>query len=389
MKLSRRHRTLSAVIAAAGLCAVFASPAGAARVAPHDAPAPSGISDAVFVQTNDPTGNQILAYSRGSDGTLAFAHAYDTGGDGIALAGAVVDKLASQGGLAYDAGAGVLVAVNAGSGTVTSFEVNGDQLSDRHVVQAGETPVSVSAVGDLAYVLDAGGTGAVTGFHVLGGRLHPIAGSSRDLGLVAGATPQFLNTPGQVGITPDRSSLVVTTKANGSDIDVFSLDRKGVPSATPVEDASSTPVPFGFVFDPSGRLVVAEAGSSTLSSYALDSDGTLTLASSVADGQKALCWVVRDGAYFYVANAGSADLSLYTENGFGQLSLSSADAGVAATTDAGPIDLAASADGSYLYAEAGGAGAIDEFSVGANGALTEVGSVDGLSGTGMEGIVAA
>ena len=53
--------------------------------------------------------------------------------------------------------------------------------------------------------------------------LTPIPGSHRSLGLTPGVTPPFLNTPGQIGFTPDGRQLVVTTKANGSDIDVFNV----------------------------------------------------------------------------------------------------------------------------------------------------------------------
>ena len=48
---------------------------------------------------------------------------------------------------------------------------------------------------------------------------------------------------------------------------------------------------------------------------------------------------------------------------------------------------AASANGKYLYAEAGRAGAVDEFQVGSNGSLSPLGRVAGL-GAGMEGIAA-
>lgn len=396
MKITTKHKAVAALLAAVGLGAAIASPAGASTgaIAPYhltgyslSAPGATGISDAVFVQTNDQTGNQILAYSRASNGTLAFVHAYDTGGDGIAFGGAVVDKLASQEGLTYDASADLLIAVNAGSGTVTSFSVSGDRLSDPHVVAAGSEPVSVATFGKYAYVLDVGGTGAVTGLRIGDGRVSGFPGSTRDLGLEANQTPQFLNTPGQVGFSPNGSFLVVTTKANGSDIDVFPVSKSGQLSASPTVNASATGVPFGFVFDSSSRLLVAEAASSNLVSYAIDPDGTLTLASAVPDGQAALCWVTEVGSTFYVANAGSATLSGYTENGFGQLTLSSSVGNVA--TDAGPIDLAGSTGGAYLYAEAGGAGAVDEYSVGTGGGLTRIGSVDGLSGTGIEGIVAA
>ena len=49
--------------------------------------------------------------------------------------------------------------------------------------------------------------------------------------------------------------------------------------------------------------------------------------------------------------------------------------------------MAASADGSTLYVEAGAAGTVDELHVNADGSLSDLGSVAGL-GTGIEGIAA-
>jgi 6-phosphogluconolactonase (cycloisomerase 2 family) len=390
MKILRSSRAAAGLLAAAGLAGILSSPAlaSASTVRSHTT-VRSGISDAVFVQTNDTSGNQILAYSRASNGTLNLAHAYSTGGLGIALTGAIVDKLASQGSLTYDTAGSLLIAVNAGSDTITTFQVSGDRLANRHILAAGEIPVSVAVHGRLVEVLDAGGTGAVTGFRLGNSHLHPVAGSSRNLGLSRGAAPQYLNTPGQVAFTPNGSQLVVTTKANGSDIDVFSVARSGQLGAAPVVNSSATGVPFGVVFDPHGRLIVAEAASSNLSSYAVDSDGSLTYGSSAPDGQAALCWVTAAGSYFYGANAGSANLSVFAENALGHLSLVSANSGIAASTDGGPIDLATSAGGSYLYSQNGGAGTIDEFAVNGDGSLTSLGSVTGLGGTGMEGIVAS
>ena len=127
-------------------------------------PASAG-SHAVFVQTNDPTGNQIVSYRRGAHGQLAFAGRYNTGGIGVALDGAVVDKLASQGSLVYDAADGVLVTVNGGSNSITEFQVSGTRLSHRITVGSGGTiPVSVTASGGRIYVLNAGGAGSVQGF---------------------------------------------------------------------------------------------------------------------------------------------------------------------------------------------------------------------------------
>jgi hypothetical protein len=97
----------------------------------------------------------------------------------------------------------------------------------------------------------------------------------------------------------------------------------------------------------------------------------------------AQCWVIAADGFYYVANAGSADLSEYTVAADGTPSLV---APVAATTGAGSIDLTASADGKYLYAEAGaGGGTVFEFRIDSDGSLSPIGSVPGL-GADSEGI---
>ena len=59
-----------------------------------------------------------------------------------------------------------------------------------------------------------------------------------------------------------------------------------------------------------------------------------------------------------------------------------------ATTEPGPIDLAASSDGSFLYGETGLTSTVDEYQVESDGALTKLGTVTGLP-PGIEGIAAS
>lgn len=339
---------------------------------------------AVFVQGNDPTRNQVLAYHRTRQGELAAAGTYDAGGKGGRVEGAVVDPLASQGSLVYDARHHLLIGVNAGSDTIYSFEVDGDRLERRNVLSSGGSfPVSLAVHDDLLYVLNAGGRGSVQGFRIDGSHVRPIDHSVRSLDLtpVSGPTA-FLNTPGQVGFTPDGDQLIVTTKANGSHIDVFHVRRDGRLSDTPVMNPSATPVPFGFTFDPRGRLVVGEAATSSVSTYVLRTDGTLVPIASAADGQVALCWIDKVGQTYFVANAGSGSVSAYRVDG-------SAHPTLIGTTPVGPgpIDLDhASGDKDFLYVQVGGNGRVAAFRVNPDGSLTPLGSVP--SSPTQEGIVA-
>ena len=100
-----------------------------------------------------------------------------------ALPGSETDHLASQGSLVYDAAHKLLIAVNAGSDSVTTFRVQGDRLGLADVVASGGGfPASVAVHRNLVYVLNAGGAGSVTGFRIVGNDLRPIPGSDRLLG---------------------------------------------------------------------------------------------------------------------------------------------------------------------------------------------------------------
>jgi 6-phosphogluconolactonase (cycloisomerase 2 family) len=345
-----------------------------------------GANGAVFVETNGAAGNAILAYHRAENGALTQVASYPTGGLGGFAVGAAVDPLASQGALAYDPAHGLLLAVNAGSNSVSVFATEGDHLRLRQVIESGgQFPASITVHGRFAYVLNAGGDGGVFGYRISGGRLRPIDGSARALGLGNANPPFFLSSPGQIGFSPDGSQLIVTTKAHGT-IDVFNVNEDGRPAETPQVTVSAGPVPFAFAFDEEGRLVVTEAGSSSLTSYGLNDNGSLTVVDkSVANSQKATCWVTVARGYFFVANAGSANLSGYSINSEGTLSLING-ANVAAHTGAGPIDLAASRDGQFLYVESGGTGTVSEFRVNSDGTLSAIGAVPAAAG--LEGIVA-
>ena len=289
----------------------------------------SGAADpAVFVQTNQPDGNQIVVYDRAADGTLTQAGTYATGGRGGIAVGAPSDHLASQGSLVYDADHRLLFAVNAGSDSLSVFRVDGDVLTLQQVVSSGGGfPASIAVHDNLLYVLNAGGAGILQGFRI--GRL----------------------------------------------------------SDTPVLNPSATPAPFAFTFDPaSQRLVSGEAGISAVSTYAVGSDGTLSDPHSLSDAQVALCWITRVRGFYYVSNTGSNTLSGYTIDSNGQPSLLT-PTGVVAGTEVGPIDSTSAAD-RFLYVENGISGTVDEFRVNDDGSLTSIGTVTGLPPA-LEGIASS
>src|SRR6516162_6859432 len=105
---------------------------------------------AVYVQTNDDAENEIVAFRRAEDGTLAPLGRYSTGGRGTGQ-----PHLPSQGSVVLDEDGRLLLVVNAGSDELSLFAVEPDglHLADR-VSSGGSNPISIAVGGALVYVLN-------------------------------------------------------------------------------------------------------------------------------------------------------------------------------------------------------------------------------------------
>lgn len=376
----KRITRLGAVVAVAAASVLAAAPAFAGAPA-HPRPAASAV---VYVPTNDPAGNVVRVLTRAADGTLHAAGSYPTGGTGGALAGAVVDRLASQGSVVLDRPTGLLYVVNAGTDTLSVFSARDDRLELRDVVPTqGDFPVSVAVHDARVYVLNARGGGSVQGFLRAGAHLVPVPSWHRDLGLDPTATPEFTHTPGQVAFGPEGRSLLVTTKAASNAIDVFTFGRLGRPSATPTITSLPGKVPFGLVLDASGHVVVAEA-SNNVATFTLGADGALTQIAEQATGQAATCWIAARGNDVWTSNAGSATVSGFRVGAAGTLTAT----GVTGTLP-GTVDAAVSSDGLFLDVQTGAQGTVDTFRVAADGTLAPVGSVVVPGTVGGEGIASS
>ena len=372
-----RSRVRFALVLAVLMATALALTFGAANASAKGCDRHTG--QAVFVQTNDTSANSIMVYDRSWNGMLKLAGTYATGGKGGVAAGSVVDPLASQGSVASADNGRVLLTVNAGSDSLSLFRVAcGDKLQLKQVVASGgQFPVSIAVRGHLVYALNAGvegGMSSVQGFWLAGNHLWPIAGSNRSLGATSTSVPFFLASPGMVGFTPDGRRLIVTTKASGSMIDVFDVNRWGRLSSAPVMNPSANPVPFAFSFDCRGRLVVVEAGLSTVSTYRINHDDSLTTIGSAPDGQAAACWISAARGFFFVSNAGGANISTYALGKSGMPSV----IGLPTAAAGGSTDSVATRDGRFLYQECGGAGELLAYRVGHDGSLTLIQTVTGL-----------
>ncbi|CAN5264891.1 hypothetical protein BH11PSE9_BH11PSE9_30230 [soil metagenome] len=331
----------------------------------------------VFTCTNSAAGNEVLVIGTDPAGALAVVARYPTFGLGSGAG------LGSQGAVTLSEDGRFLFVVNAGGNTISTFAVNAGALVLVSVHDGGGLhPISVAEYDGLVYVLNDGGAGNVAGFRNEHGVLSPLAASVQPLSAAGGTGPA------QVGIGPEGDVLVVTEK-NTNRLVSYALGRNGR-AGPPRVTASAGGTPFGFAFDRRNELLVSEAAASTLSSYRFDDRAPqvpIGVSAAVPNGQGAACWAKAspNGRFVYTGNAGTSSISQYAIDRRGGVTLVAGAAG--STAGGGAGDLAIAGHGRSLSILAPRGPAIFSFEIERDGSLTPAGSVGSLP-AGVVGLAA-
>ncbi len=335
----------------------------------------------VYTMSNEVAANEVIAFNRNSDGTLYEAGRYPTGGTGTG------GGLGNQGALAISSGGKFLYVVNPGSNELSHLLIknDGSLMLLNKVPSGGMMPVSVAVYNGLVYVLNAGGTGNITGFAFnQQGQMMQLTNSTRALSSPAAGAAQ-------VSFKPNGKALVVTEKATNtiSSFAVLSDGRTGNIRTFPSANAT----PFGFAFGNNGNFHVSEAAggaanASSVSSYFVSNNGYVSL----VDGpfllnQSAACWVVltKNSQRLFTTNTASNNLSTLKVSQSGQLSFG--NGGNPTPAMSGPIDAAIDGGSDYLYILANGNNALLSYSIDNNGQLTQIDTDDENLPDRMSGLV--
>ena len=391
----------------------------------------------VFVMTNIVGGNTVVSYARAADGTLTTVGEFATGGLGSdAFDGPEgLDPLISAYALINTPDNEFLMAVNAGSNTISVMQVNDDlslTLTDT-VSSFGTGPNSLAYNDGIVYVTNIDADGVSNGEPDQEGSIYGYTFDNGELTSIPGSLRELNNRPSAVRFSPDGGTLLVASINSGSNqlasndqdsMVAFTIDENGLPSATATGGATSTlqgnaenrnlPSAIGFeVVDRSNGTfaLVTEAReftaagdppnfpglqSGSVSTYEVGGDGSLTGAqldlvagqsAARGEGQLTSCWIVLDpdGEHFYVSNAIDATISTFRfTDASGNIELISevaasgtgaganvTDGATAFQTTDGWIDLDMTDDGDYLYQLFGLSGAVGVYAVD-NGNLTLV-----------------
>lgn len=403
------------------------------------------MSNGIGGQDGDQT-NSIVAYGRNQDGTLSKIDDILTGGEGGDFDGGEgLDPLISAYALTKSNDNRFLFATNAGSNTISVFQINEDYsltLTDQQDTR-GIGPNSIAYHDGLVYVANIDEDGAFAGEPDQEGNLYGFrVDNNGKLSGISGSGISLNNRPSAIQFSPDGRWLAVTSINSGSsalasgsedELVVFELNADGSLQNSPKGTATSTlrgnsegrnlPSAIGFQIVGDNYVVVTEARefqpdgappaftalqSGSVSTWQIQSDGSLlAIDMDVPSGNRATesgrtaCWIDfnNSGDVFFVSNALEAGLASFSfDNGrvalLDELAAEGRGAGTTtdpaqafATTD-GWIDMWISDDGNHLYQLYGLDGTIGVFQI--NGSeLRLIQEVSGdLPATNTQGIVA-
>ena len=289
-----------------------------------------------------------------------------------------MDALASQGSLTLTPDKAFLLAVNAASNDVSVFRVDPQDVTNLQLTgrfdSMGTMPTSLTICHsaddpniDVVYVLNNGGDHpSISGFVLdrRDGTLLSIANSTRPLAMSNFAQVSFDSTCGFLVVSDKTRNALLVFRLLAS-MRVGMTVRVPVPALQPVVLSSNGTTPFGFTFDGGNHLLVTEVGGRAVSSYELQSNGSLRVISpSVVNNQMLCCWITTvrfsNGKEFaYTSNPGSQSLSSYAvDTSTGTLRLLST---TAATTRGRTLDLTAT--GNLLYALDPATSTVDVFQI--------------------------
>jgi 6-phosphogluconolactonase len=162
----------------------------------------------------------------------------------------------------------------------------------------------------------------------------------------------------------------------------LAVDSNGVASA-PLSQTSAGSGPYAFAFTNRGDLILSEAASNTVSSYAVSNNGQLRIVSgAIPTFGSAPCWLVigNNNQFAYTANAHDGTISTFSISRSGGLTLFSS---VAAQTAIPTLDMAFSQNSQFLYIRNGAT--ISGYQVFPDGSISLITTVSGIpsSATGL------
>jgi 6-phosphogluconolactonase (cycloisomerase 2 family) len=270
-------------------------------------------------------------------------------------------------------------AANAGGG-VSQYTIGADgSLAPigTGTVSAGSNPnsVTVDPSGQFAYVANYGGDNVSQYTIGADGSLAPIGTGTVSAG----------SAPSSVTVDPSGRYVYVANYGDNT-ISQYTIGADGSLAPIGTGTVSASTAPFSVTVDPSGRYAyVANFGDGTVSQYTIGADGSLApIGTGTVSAGSAPSSVTVDpsGRYVYVANNANNNVSQFTIGTDGSLT-----AMTTATVSAGtaPNSVTVDPSGKFAYVANydvanSGSSTVSQYTIGADGSLTPIGTGTVLAG---------
>jgi 6-phosphogluconolactonase (cycloisomerase 2 family) len=284
-------------------------------------------NNVVYVESNDPNGNAILAFKRALDGSLTPLPGSPFSAKGLGITPTfALGPFDSDQELIIDRSRSLLFATNGGSDTIAVFKINGNgaltHVKGSPFPSGGSNPVSVGLADDVLCVVnqdnDPGHPGQFlpnyTSFRVgSDGSLTPIPRST--ISVDAGASPsQALIAPSdELMFGADFLGGILRSFAINEAGQLRSRDAQPLPPAEFAE-SGAPPFPLGLAVHPSRNLLyVGFVTISRIGVYRFRDSGQLKFERSVPDSGNGVCWLTinKQATRLYASNTGDPSISVY------------------------------------------------------------------------------
>lgn len=314
----------------------------------------------VFTATNDPGGNEVVAWAAFEDGTLVERVRASTGGAGANLTGDSADPLGSQDSLIFVED--YIFVVNAGSNTVSSFEWDERDADETPLLEllsvessGGAGPLSVTYYDENLWVVNTDGT--IQGFDVDEGVLSPKPRGTANLATGA--------IPASIDFQNSGDDLLVTDRS-GNQIVLVELSDGLPENVRAFPSVGTTPIGGEFIDDdvfvvananaPDGNPV-ANAGSVTTYELEDEDDPPKTIEAEFASGETGSARVTSYPGldWIFTSNQVSGSLTAIEADSDGDLGEVRTTAMPAGSV---PLDLSYHPDDDFVYVLDGGRGVI-------------------------------
>ncbi|MEO8724684.1 MAG: hypothetical protein ABI383_01050 [Acidobacteriaceae bacterium] len=278
----------------------------------------------VYVESNRPDDNSILAYHRNAQGHLVLMGEYATGGKGVFDLSLKLGPFDSDQEVVSNPERTLLFAVNSGSDTVAVFKIlrSGalEQVSGSPFPSGGTNPVSVGFARDTLTVVNKAMDPARPDLATPSYVSFRVTPEGQLTAMLSSLPAAVGSSPTQADLSPSRRLLFdaqflgghLASFQLGSDGSLSASDLEGLPASESVGGVK--PLPLGLWSHPKHPILyVGFVTVNKVGVYTYDATGQLKFRGTVHNSGQAVCWLRTNdqGTRLYTSNTADGSISVY------------------------------------------------------------------------------